>query len=58
MYENTRKHYRVAQRNLQEDPYHGIYMTKEEHQKYMIATLAMVLLSFLSAVVLIFKKKL
>ena len=32
-YENTRRHYRVAQRDIYEDPYEGVYVTKEEQQK-------------------------
>ena len=47
MYENTRRHYRVAQRDIYEDPYEGVYVTKEEQQKYFIVTAGLVLLSFL-----------
>ncbi len=57
MYENTRRHYRVAQRDIYEDPYEGVYITKEEQQKYFIVTAGLVLLSFLSAVAIILKKK-
>lgn len=57
MYENTRRHYRVAQRDIYEDPYEGVYVTKEEQQKYFIATGILVLLSFLSAVLIMLKIK-
>ncbi|NDO46591.1 hypothetical protein [Clostridium sp. MD294] len=56
-YENTRRHYRVAQREIYEDPYEGVYVTKEEQQKYFIVTAGLVLLSFIGAVAVILKKK-
>ncbi len=56
-HENKRRHYRVAQRDIYEDPCEGVYVTKEEQQKYFIVTAALVLLSFLGAVAIILKKK-
>jgi len=57
MYENKRRHYRVAKRDIFEDPYEGIYVTKEEQHKYFIVTIGLILLSFLGAVSIILKKK-
>ena len=57
MYENTRRHYRVAKKDIYEDPYEGIYVTKEEQQKYLLVTAGLVLLSFIGAVAIILKKK-
>lgn len=57
MYENKRRHYRVAQRDIYEDPYEGIYVTKEEQQKYFLAGALLVLLSFLGTVAIVLRKK-
>lgn len=47
MYENNRKHYRVAKREIYEDPCEGIYVTKEEQKKCFILTLGLICLSFI-----------
>lgn len=56
MYENTRRHYRVAQRDIYEDPYEGVYVTKEEQQKYFIVAAGLILLSFISTLAIILKR--
>lgn len=57
MYENKRRHYRVAKRDIYENPYEGIYVTKEEQNRYFLVTIGIVLLSFLGAMVSIVKNK-
>lgn len=57
MYENNRRHYRVAQRDIYEDPYEGVYVTKEEQQKYFLAAALLVLLSFMGTVAIVLRKK-
>lgn len=57
MYENRRKHFRVAKRELYENPYEGIYMTREEHQKYFLVSALLILLSFLGSLFIAFKKR-
>lgn len=57
MYENTRKHYRVAKKEIYEDPYEGIYVTKEEQQKCFFITLGLTALSFLSIIILALRNK-
>lgn len=57
MYENTRKHYRVAKREIYEDPYEGVYVTKDEQEKYFFATIGLLAVSIFSMLLLILKKK-
>ena len=57
MYNNKRRHYRVAKNTIFEDPYNGIYITKKEQNKYFMTTIGVILLSFLGAVSIILKKK-
>lgn len=57
MYENTRKHYRVAKKEIYEDPCEGIYVTKEEQKKCFLITIAMIALSFLAIFPIAFKNK-
>ncbi len=57
MYQNRRRHFRVAQRDIYENPYEGIYLTKEEHQKYFLASAFLIFLSFLGSVAIALKKK-
>lgn len=45
MVKDTRKHYRVAKRQIEENPYEGVYVTKEEHKKCFIITASVVALS-------------
>lgn len=57
MYENTRKHYRVAKKEIFEDPYEGIYVTKEEVQKNFLITMGLIALSFLIMIPLTLRSK-
>lgn len=57
MYENSRRHYRVAKKEIYEDPCEGVYVTYEEQEKYFLATVALIALSFLSTLLLILKKR-
>lgn len=57
MYENKRRHYRVAQRDIYEDPCEGVYVTKEEEQKYFAAGALLILLSFLGILAIVLRKK-
>lgn len=56
MYENTRRHYRVAKREIYEDPCEGIYVTKEEEQRNFLITLGLILLAFIAMIPIAFKK--
>lgn len=56
MYENTRRHYRVAKREIYEDPCEGIYVTKEEYKKHFAITAGLIFLSFLSMLAIILKR--
>ena len=53
----VRRHYRVAKKEIYEDPYEGIYVTKEEFKKFSIATVLFVLFSFLTLMPLTILKK-
>lgn len=57
MYENTRKHYRVAKREIYEDPYEGVYVTKEEHEQCFLLTVALLALSSLTLLLMVLKRK-
>ncbi len=56
MYENHRKHYRVAKKEIYEDPYEGIYVTREEQERCFLITLGLIALSFLMMIPLALKK--
>ena len=54
---STRRHYRVAKKEIYEDPYEGIYVTKEEAQKYMLLTLGLIGISFIVSIISGLKKR-
>lgn len=56
MYENNRRHYRVAQRDIYEDPCEGVYITKDEYQKHLVITAGLIFLSFLSMLAIVLKR--
>lgn len=57
MYEKKRQHYRVAKREIYEDPYEGIYVTKEEARKSFLVIMGLLALSFLTILPLTLRSK-
>ena len=57
MQDRPRRHYRVAQKEIYEDPCEGIYVTKEEQKWYFLATAGLILLSFLALLPLAIRRK-
>lgn len=57
MQNKTRKHYRVAMRQVREDPYAGMYVTKDDQKKCFLVTVGIIALSMLSLIPLILKSK-
>lgn len=55
MYENKRKHYRVAQKEIYEIPEEGIFVTKSEQQKFLLMAVFLVAFSFLCSLPLFVK---
>ena len=51
-----KKHYRVARREIFEDPADGLYVTKEEQREICLVTLSLFLLAFLAILILAIKK--
>lgn len=58
MQENRqRRHYRVAKKEIYEDPMEGMYVTKEEQRKFNILVIWLILLSFVSTLAVGLKRR-
>ncbi|WP_158097712.1 hypothetical protein [Tyzzerella sp. An114] len=51
MYENTRKHYRVAQKEISANPQRGIYITKQQQEKLLLIGIIITMASFLTSII-------
>ncbi|HIT72130.1 MAG TPA: hypothetical protein IAD10_00595 [Candidatus Fimicola cottocaccae] len=51
MYENTRKHYRVAQKEISANPQRGIYITKQQQEKLLLIGIIIAMASFLTSII-------
>ena len=51
MYENTRKHYRVAQKEISATPQRGIYITKQQQEKLLLIGIIIAMASFLTSII-------
>lgn len=55
MYENTRKHYRVAQKEISANPQRGIYITKQQQEKLLLIGIIIAMASFLTSIIIALK---